>query len=49
MIGGLGQVAGLVAAPFTGGLSMVPGMLGGGWGGSSGNYGGTGGGLGGLY
>lgn len=30
MIGGLGQVAGLVAAPFTGGLSMLPGMFAGG-------------------
>ena len=27
-ISGVGQIAGLVAAPFTGGLSMVPGMFG---------------------
>ena len=47
MISGIGQVAGVAAAPFTGGLSL--GMLGGGWGGSSGNIGGTGGMLGGLY
>lgn len=47
LMGGLGQAAGIIAAPFTGGLSMIPGMFGGAM--SSGTYGGTGGGLGGLY
>lgn len=48
MIGGAGQIAGLLAAPFSGGLSLAPGMFGGGW--SSGNIGGTGlPGYGGLY
>lgn len=56
MIGGAGQVAGLLAGPLTGGLSLG-GMFGssplslssfgGGW--STGNIGGTGGNLGGLY
>jgi hypothetical protein len=47
MMQGIGQLAGVAAAPFTGGLSMMPGMFGGGW--SGGNMGGTGGGLGGMY
>lgn len=34
MMGGLGQLAGVAAAPFTGGLSLMgSGMFGGGWGG----------------
>jgi len=40
MMQGIGQLAGIAAAPFTGGLSMMPTMFSGGWGG-----GGMGGGM----
>jgi hypothetical protein len=36
MMGGIGQLAGIAAAPFTAGLSTLPGMFGGGWGAQTG-------------